>query len=159
MGEPHMADDADMQVLNAAITIRAELVALVPDDADALGVALDEQIARAQAAPAAERPVYLDQIIEILSSHERTRERFYELNPVIDTDRGAPDFWALDQTLAGEVYASDQTAPGEVVQGAKLLSIICQTCQYVNKLPFRPPEDDLPDCQNPNRSPHPLKLP
>lgn len=143
-----MADDADTQVLNAAITIRAELEALAPDDADALGGALDEQIARAQAAPAAERPVHLDQIIDILSSHERTRERLYELNPVIDTDRGAPDFWAPDQMLAGEG-----------VQDAKLFSIICQTCQYENKLPFRPPEDDPPDCQNPNRPPHPLKLP
>jgi len=143
-----MADDADTQVLNAAITIRAELVALVPDDADALGGALDEQIARAQAAPAAERPVYLDQIIDILSSHERTRERLHELNPVTDTDRGAPDFWVSDQLLAGEG-----------VQEAKLLSIICQTCQYENKLPVRPPEDDLPDCQNPNRSRHTLKLP
>ena len=153
-----MADDADTQVLNAAITIRAELAALMPADADALGGALDEQIARARAAPAAERPVYLDQIIDILSSHERTRERFYELNPIIDTDRGAPDFWAPDQTLAG-VYASDETLAGKVVQGPKLLSFICQTCQYENKLSFRPPEDDLPDCQNPNRSPHLLKLP
>jgi hypothetical protein len=146
-----MADDADTQVLNAAVTIRGELAALVPADADALGTALDELIRRVQATPQAERPPHVYEIIDMLSSREPTRERFVELCPDIDTDRGAADLWAFDQVLAGE--DPDDNQPSD------LISIICQTCHYENKLEFYPLADELPECQNPDVQAHLLKLP
>ena len=153
MGEPHMAEDADTQVLNAAITIRSELGTLVPADADAFGSALDERIARAQAAPTEELTVHVDEIIEMLALHRPTSERLHELCPFIDTDRGAADYSAFDQLLAGEFNQDGDPPPSDVV------CITCQECHYVNKLPFYPTADDPPYCQNPDVSRHLLNLP
>src|SRR5215831_10971327 len=122
-----MADDVETQIMNAAVTIRGELVVLVPADADTLGAELDEHIARARAVPPAELPPHLDEIIELLSRRGPTRKRLSELYPQIDRDRGAADVWAPDQMLAGT--ASDDK---------KLFSFTCKTCQYKNKLPYRP---------------------
>ena len=133
-----MADE-DAELLNAAMTIRGELAVLVPADADGLGAILDEGIAKAEAAPAGERTAIIDDIVDLLSRHEPTRERLQELAPVIDTDRGVPEaFWAPDQVLAGPDVDDDE-----------LIEITCGACNYVNKLPFRPPADDPGECQNP----------
>jgi hypothetical protein len=140
--------DEDTELLTAARTIRGELTTLVPADADALGAALDEHIPQAEAALAEERSAIIDDIVDLLSVREPTRERLRQLVPVIDADRGVPDaFWAPDQTLAGEVADDEQ-----------VIEITCGTCGYVNKLPFRPPADDPGDCQNPDKPPHLLKM-
>jgi hypothetical protein len=147
MAGGQMADDMDAQILNAAVTIRRELVHLIPAEADTLGGVLDEHIAKAQAASAEDRPEFTDEIFEVLSRRAPTRRRLNELCLFADADRGA-DFSVFNQTLAGEVK-----------EGKKLRSYICQTCNYPNMLAFRPPEDDPPECQNPDFEPHhPLKL-
>ena len=143
-----MAADEDAELLSAAMTIRDELVTLVPADADALGAALDEHITQAQAASAGERSAVVDGIIDLLNHRAPTRERLEELVPAIDTERGIPDFiWAPDQTLAGPPADDDQ-----------VVEITCQACCYVNKLRYRPPPDDPGDCQNPEKPRHLLKM-
>jgi hypothetical protein len=143
------ADDADARILNSAIQIRSELQQLVPAEAQEFGAELDVHIARVRTASAAKRPEYVDGLIGIITSRQPTRYRFQQLNRVVDTYRGAPDVWAWDQTLAGET-----------VDNNNKYKFICQTCNFENELAYIPPEDDLPECQNPDYSPrHPLKLP
>ena len=143
-----MADDEDAAVLAAAMTIRKELAALVPADAAALGATLDQHIARAKKASAAERPAIVDDIVGVLSGREPTRKRFQQLMPVIDIDRGVP---------AG-VWAPDWVPPGHAMDDEELVEIACLRCQYVNRLAFRPADDDRPDCQNPDPPSHRLEM-
>ena len=142
------SDDANARILNSAIQIRGELEQLVPAEAQTLGAELDVHIARVKTASATKRPEYLYGLIGIITSRQPTRNRFEQLNAVADTYGGAPDVWAWYQTLAGES-----------VKNSKEYKFICQTCKFENTLAYIPPEDDLPECQNPHYSPrHPLKL-
>jgi hypothetical protein len=143
----HVTDDADTRILNAALAIRSELGALVPGDATPIRAALDDLLERAKSAFGQERSEIVDEILSLLTAHEPTRMRLRELDEVRDTERGAAaDVWSPDQILAGSILDDGQ-----------LIEITCQACGYINRLAFRPPADDPPDCQN-QASPHPLVL-
>lgn len=149
--------DNDAEVLRAAITIRQELPTLVPADAETLGVELNEHITKAEAVSGEERSTVIDEIYDLLTRREPTRERLRELAPVIDIDRGvAEGVWAPDQILAGD--AGDRLPPGAPGDDKGVIEITCQTCSYLNKLAFRPPADDLPYCQNPTPPQHLLRM-
>ncbi|MCW2907371.1 MAG: hypothetical protein JWL68_2160 [Actinomycetia bacterium] len=162
-----MTDDPDAQLVSAAETIRDELDTLVPVDAETLGAALDEHIAKARAAPAAERPATVVDIVKMLTRHEPTRRRLVQLVPITVAERGvaAAGAWASDQILAGspaDVWAQYWTLasdPADDKGDEGLVKIICQTCRHENKLAFLPPADDPPQCQNPEGPSHPLKMP
>ena len=140
--------EEDTEILIAAMTIRRELATLVPADADDLGATLDEHLTQVKAASSEERPAIVDDIMDLLSRHEPTRERLHQLVAVIDTDRGVPEgLWAPDAILAGAVGDDKQE-----------VEITCLTCGYVNKRAFRPPTDDPPRCQNPAPPPHLLEM-
>jgi hypothetical protein len=143
-----VTDEEDAAVLEAAMTIRGELAALAPADAEALGAALDQHIARAEAASAAERPAVVDDIFGVLSGNEPTRKRLRQLMPDTDTERGVPE----------GVWAPDWMTAGHAMDDEELVEITCLKCQYINRLAFRPAEDDRPDCQNPKPPPHPLEM-
>jgi hypothetical protein len=141
-------EEPDAQVLEAAIVIRTELVTLVPAEADSLGEQLDQLIARADTPEEDERAAALDTIVEVLVSREPTRARFDELYVVRDDPRGADaDVWAGDGMLSGTTAENDDA-----------VVVVCGTCGYANRLPFRPTPDDLPECENPAPPPHPLEL-
>lgn len=134
-----MMEKEDADVVHAAEIIRGELEALAPDEAGALGAALDEHIGRAKTAPASEIPVIVDDILDVLSTRESTRKRLEELAPFTDTDRGV---------AADTAWAPDWLTAGQAGDDKELQEIPCLKCGYVNKLAFRPPDDDRPVCQN-----------
>jgi hypothetical protein len=142
-----VTDDADTRILNAALAIRSELGARAPGDATPIRAALDDLLERAKSASGQERSEIVDEILYLLTAHEPTRMRLRELDEVRDTERGVTaDVWSPDQILAGSILDDGQS-----------IEITCQACGYINRLAFRPPTDDPPDCQN-QASPHPLLL-
>ena len=143
-----MTDEQGAEILSAAMTIRRELATLVPADADELGATLDEHLTRAKAASAEERPAIVDDIMDVLSRHEPTRERLHQLVAVIDTNRGIPD----------GLWPSDVIPPGKIGDDKQEVEITCLTCGYANEMAFRPPPDDPPRCQNPEPPSHLLGM-
>lgn len=146
--EERVAAEPDERVLAVAVTIRDELPTLVPAEAETLGGELDQLIAHATGAHGEERSATLDTIIEMLVSREPTRARFDELNLTRDVARGVSE----------DVLAADSLLGGEPAVDNNLLVFTCQTCGFANRLAFQPPDDDPPDCQNPNAQPHPLMI-
>jgi hypothetical protein len=138
----------DTQVLDAAMTIRAELATLVPAEADTLGEQLDQLIAHAGAAQGEERSATLDAIVEVLISREPTRLRLAELISIHDVPRGAGE----------EVWAGDGLLAGELADDGDVVVVACRACGFENQLAFRPTADDPPECQNPEPPQHPLKM-
>lgn len=135
------------EVMRAAVTIRQELPELLPGDADALGVALDVHIMKAEAAPAGERSAVVGDIMELLYRRKPTWTRFCELAPALG---GAGAVWAADQLLAG---AAGVGAPGDGD-----VPVRCRTCGYVNTFGVRPAADYPPVCQNPEPPRHLLAM-
>ena len=151
----------DEQYLQAAWKIRED-----PELPDELAPKLDKLLKAAADAEGDARSTAVDELITGLRDNNWARERLDDLTP--DSERLAPDW--TDGLLAGDptpapYYWPDGLQPGKnedrsgpVRSG--LIDFKCQApnCGFANKLAYRPPEDDMPQCQNPGQPLHALVL-
>lgn len=129
----------DEQYLHAARKIRQD-----PDLPDVLAPELDELIESAASREGDERSEAIDALILRLRRDDWTGKQLDQLTS--GGERGAT--WT-DGQLAGE----DRSQSG-------LIEFTCRAsgCGYANKLAYRPPRGDMPECQNPAEPRHTLVL-
>lgn len=127
------------EYLTAAQMIRED-----PELPEELAPKLDRLLAAAATDEGDARANAIDDLVVTLRDDAWADARLSQLMP--DQERTAPDW--LYGVLAGE-------EPGT----SDLLELTCAACGYVNKLAYRPPEDDMPPCQNPDVDSHDLVLP
>jgi hypothetical protein len=140
------------QYLHAARTIRAD-----PDLPDTLVPKLDQLIEGAASREGDERLKAIDVLVEGLRGDEWTRERLDEL-----TSGGERGVNWTDGVLAGESAPTwtDGVLAGDNLGQSGLLEFTCRApdCGYTNRLAYRPPRDEMPQCENPAEPRHALVL-
>lgn len=127
------------QYLDAARKIRED-----PDLPDAFAPELDDLIERAASRNGDERSMAIDALILGLRRDDWTREQLEQL-----TSGGERGVTWTDGELAGEDRGQ-----------SPLLEFTCRAsgCGYTNKLAYRPPRGNMPECQNPDKPRHTLVL-
>src|SRR5262249_20218575 len=138
------AENADASIVDAAEAIAGEL----ETHGDPMAADLRSLVDEAKAADGDTKAAAVDPSAGLPVSREGTRRRLGDLAPPRDVERGvSAGVWGGDSVLAGKLDATRDT-----------VETPCGTCRYVNKLRYRPPEDDVPQCQNPKPPVHPLAL-
>jgi hypothetical protein len=128
----------DDRYLAAAQQIRDD-----PELPDELAPKLQRRLAAVATAEGDARTQAIDDLVVMLRDDPWTDARLSELVP--DVERGVSDW------LYGVL-------PGEELGTSDLLEFTCAACGYSNWLPYRPAEDDVPPCQNPDVDSHELVL-
>jgi hypothetical protein len=143
---PDSTEAENARILSAAESILPDLPELLPEECDAVAAELAPMLEEAKAASGEEQADAVDGIVALLARFSATRLLLAAVLRAADTTRGvAPDLAAGDSVLAGRL--------GDVGDGVE---VKCRTCGFVNKLSYRPPDDDLPQCQNSEPEPHEL---
>ena len=128
------------QYIDAARKIREN-----PALPDKLAPKIDELLEAAKDTEGDDQVAAVDDLVVGLRRHKWTSRRLDEL--AVGGDRAAITW--TDGQLSGE-----RDGPSD------LLEFACQApgCGFVNRLAFRPPNDDMPSCQNPKGAAHTLVL-
>lgn len=128
------------QYLDAAKKIRED-----PELPDELVPEIDKLLEAVTNTEGDEQVAAVDDLVVGLRRHRWTGRRLDEL--VLGGERAAVTW--TDGQLSGE-----KDGPSD------LLEFKCQApdCGFINKLAFRPPDDDMPPCQNPKGAAHTLVL-